>query len=251
MRGVKVGWLFDQGATVGGAELTQAEFRAAAPDDVEIVDCQPGQIEDCDRYVVHNCVTYDLEDLQRLDGKPVVKYWHDVGPWLQDGVKDWLIENALSICCSPLQADYMQLQALVIPPPVDLDRFMDAASRMNGGRKGAVCVASWRNAGKGQRKAMEWAEENGGLDIYGGGYLAPPGSREIAYEGMPALMARYQTFVFLPTVIEPFGRTVAEAWAAGCEIVTNGLVGARYWLEENPDALDTAAEDFWGVVLDA
>jgi len=64
-------------------------------------------------------------------------------------------------------------------------------------------------------------------------------------------MARYQTFVFLPTVIEPFGRTVAEAWAAGCEIVTNGLVGARYWLEENPDALDTAAEDFWGVVLDA
>jgi len=251
MRVVKVGWLFDQGATVGGAELTQAEFRAAAPDDVEIVDCQPGQIEDCDRYVVHNCVTYDLEDLQRLDGKPVVKYWHDVGPWLQNGVKDWLIENALSVCCSPLQADYMQLQALVIPPPVDLDRFMDAASRMNGGRKGAVCVASWRNAGKGQRRVMEWADANGGIDIYGGGYLAPPGSREIAYEGMPALMARYQTFVFLPTVIEPFGRTVAEAWAAGCEIVTNGLVGARYWLEENPEAMDTAAEDFWGVVLDA
>jgi len=248
---MRVGWLLDQGATVGGAELTQAEFRAAAPDDVEIVDCQPGQIEDCDRYVVHNCVTYDLEDLQRLDGKPVVKYWHDVGPWLQDGVKDWLIENALSICCSPLQADYMHLQALVIPPPVDLDRFMDAASRMNGGRKGAVCVASWRNAGKGQRKVMEWAEANGGIDIYGGGYLAPPGSREIAYEGMPALMARYQTFVFLPTVIEPFGRTVAEAWAAGCEIVTNGLVGARYWLEESPEAMDTAAEDFWGVVLDA
>ena len=248
---MRVGWLLDQGATVGGAELTQAEFRAAAPDDVEIVDCQPGQIEDCDRYVVHNCVTYDLEDLQRLDGKPVVKYWHDVGPWLQDGVKDWLIENALSICCSPLQADYMHLQALVIPPPVDLDRFMDAASRMNGGRKGAVCVASWRNAGKGQRKVMEWAEANGGIDIYGGGFLAPPGSREIAYEGMPALMARYQTFVFLPTVIEPFGRTVAEAWAAGCEIVTNGLVGARYWLEESPEAMDTAAEDFWGVVLDA
>jgi len=248
---MRVGWLFDQGETVGGAELTQAEFKAAAPEDVEIIDCQPGQIENCDRYVVHNCVTFELEDLQQLDGKPVVKYWHDVGPWLKDGVKDWLTANALSICCSPLQADYMGIEALVIPPPVDLGRFEEAASKMNGGRRGAVCVASWRNAGKGQRTAMEWAEQNGGLDIYGGGYLAPPSSREIAYEGMPALMARYQTFVFLPTVIEPFGRTVAEAWAAGCEIVTNGLVGARYWLEENPEAMDTAAEDFWGVVLDA
>jgi glycosyltransferase involved in cell wall biosynthesis len=68
---------------------------------------------------------------------------------------------------------------------------------------------------------------------------------------MPALLAEYERFVFLPTVIEPFGRTVVEAWAAGCEIITNGLVGARYWMEEDPGALETAGEDFWRVVLDA
>jgi hypothetical protein len=66
---------------------------------------------------------------------------------------------------------------------------------------------------------------------------------------MPALLARYKTLVFLPTVLEPFGRVVAEGWAAGCEIVTNGLVGAAYWIEEDPDAISTAAEDFWRVVL--
>jgi hypothetical protein len=42
---------------------------------------------------------------------------------------------------------------------------------------------------------------------------------------------------------------VAEAWAAGCAIVTNELVGAGYWIQENPEAIETAAEDFWKVVL--
>jgi glycosyltransferase involved in cell wall biosynthesis len=67
---------------------------------------------------------------------------------------------------------------------------------------------------------------------------------------MPALLARYETFVHLPVVIEPFGRLIAEAWAAGCAVVTNNLVGAKWWITENPDGLYTAGEDFWKVVLD-
>lgn len=141
--------------------------------------------------------------------------------------------------------------AVCIPPPVDLGRFERAAEGVNGNRAGSVCVASWRNAGKGQKKALEWAQSNGGLDFYGGGSLAPPGSQNVSYDDMPDLLARYKTFVFLPTVIEPFGRIVAEAWAAGCEVVTNWLVGARYWIEEDPAAIETAADDFWKVVLDA
>ena len=41
-------------------------------------------------------------------------------------------------------------------------------------------------------------------------------------------------------VLEPFGRVVAEAWAAGLEIVTNDLVGAKYWITEKPEAIETA-----------
>src|SRR4051812_23475160 len=98
---MRVGWLVDTTANPGGAELTQAEFRAAAPEGVEIVDCMPGHIESCDRYVVQNCVKYDAADISKLTGR-VVKYWHDVGPHIQPGVMDALDKaGAVHVCCSP------------------------------------------------------------------------------------------------------------------------------------------------------
>lgn len=260
---MRVGWLADVGATVGGAELTQAEFRAAGPGGVEIVDCYgdvevPGarvlrdgdSWEDCDRYVIHNCVTYSVEALAALSGKPVVKYWHDVGPHLQPGVREWLDGNAIQVCCSPLQAEYMGLNDPVcIPPPIDLSRFEAAAAKMNGDRAGSVCVGSWRNYGKAAHKVAEWGAKNGGVEFFGDGPFAPTGAVPVPYEAMPDLLAKYERFVFLPMVLEPFGRTVVEAWAAGCAVVTNGLVGARHWIERDEGAIESAAEDFWALVL--
>lgn len=247
---MRIGWLADHGETIGGAEFTQAEFRDAAPDGVVVIDCRPGDIDsDCDRYVIQNCVHYTVTDLLQLEGKPVFKYWHDVGPWLKPGVREWLDTNATSICCSPLQAEYMGLDdAVLIPPPVDLQRFAEAAEHVNGNRRGSVCVGSWRNWGKAPHKVAEWGAENGGVEFFGGGPWAPPGSIEVAYDQMPGLLAGYERFVFLPKVLEPFGRVVAEAWAAGCELVVNGNVGAADWIRNYPDAIETAAEDFWRVV---
>jgi hypothetical protein len=246
---MRVGWLMDVPDLPGGAEYTQAEFRAAAPEGVEIVDCPPGGVvHGLDRYVIHNCVQYTLDDLEPLSESRVVKYWHDVGPWITPEVRDWLAQQH-AICCSPIQAEYMGLDATCIPPAVDLRRFERAAEGVNGDRRGNVCVGSWRNYGKAPHKVAEWGSKNGGVDFYGGGFLAPPGSTEVAQDDMPALLARYERFVFLPVVIEPFGRLVAEAWASGCEVVTNGLVGAGYWIAEDPEAIETAAADFWKVVL--
>jgi hypothetical protein len=248
---VRVGWLADSAGVLGGAELTSAEFKAAAPDGVEIVDCPHGAvIPSCDRYVVQNCVMYSLEDFNWPGYRPVIKYWHDVGPHVQAPVRDWLETNAAMICCSPLQADAMGYDDVAhIPPPVNLSRFEEAAARQNGNRKGSVSVGSWRNYGKAPHRVEEWGAQNGGVDFYGGGMFAPGASREIPYESMPELLASYERFVFLPSVLEPFGRVVAEAWAAGCEIVTNDLVGAKWWITERPEAIETAAEDFWRVVL--
>lgn len=247
---MRVGWLADETDTPGGAELTQAEFANSAPEGIEIVACPPGKVrKDCDRYVIQNCVKYPVKDLARTEGKPIVKYWHDVGPWVQAGVKDWIAEHATQITCSPLQADYMGIDAVSIPPPVDLARFGIAAAAMNGGRAGNVCIGSWRNYGKAAHRVAEWAAQHGPVEFFGAGPFAPPGAREVAYEHMPALLASYERFVFLPAVIEPFGRLVAEAWAAGCEIVTNDLVGAKWWITERPEGLETAATDFWWVVL--
>jgi glycosyltransferase involved in cell wall biosynthesis len=248
---MRVGWLMDPAAYMGGAEHTQAEFRNAAPDGVEIVDCPPGEVDtDCDRFVIHNCVTYTLGDLEATAGRPAVKYWHDVGPHILPEVWGWLDKHTVRVCCSPVQADYMQVAARTIPPPVDLDRFRDAADRVNGSRRGVVSAGSWRNFGKAPHRAAEWAAAaGGGIDFYGDGPFAPDGCRSVAYDAMPGTLAAYDTFVYLPTVIEPFGRVVAEAWAAGCRIVTNRLVGAKWWIEHKPDALETAADDFWDLVL--
>ena len=165
---MRVGWLADTGSYVGGAELTQAEFKAAAPNGVEIVDCPVGMIvPGLDRYVIHNNVLYTLDDMERING-PCVRYWHDVGPHLHPGVREWLNENASHVCCSPLQAEYMGLDAVrCIPPPVDLSRFEQAAAQVNGSRSGSVCVASWRNYGKGPHKVLGV----GGQDWRGGRFL--------------------------------------------------------------------------------
>ncbi len=246
----RAGWLADSSENPGGAELTQAEFRAAAPEGVEVVDCPTGGVvPGLDVYVIHNNVTYTLADMEVIDG-PCIRYWHDVGPHVQPAVRQWLDDHALYVCCSPVQAKYMGLDATCIPPPVDLTRFEQAAARMNGNRSGQVCVGSWRNYGKAPHKVAEWAQDNGPVDFFGDGPLAPHGSRPVPYEAMPALLAQYETFVFLPLVLEPFGRLVVEAWAAGCAVVTNGQVGAVYWINEKPEALETAAADFWQLVLD-
>jgi hypothetical protein len=247
---MRIGWLVDDPEHPGGAELTQAEFRAAAPDGVEIIDCPPGKIDyyGCDRYVIQNCMRYSADELKALTGFPIIKYHNDVGPWLQPETRDFLDRAATNICCSPIQAEHMGLDdAICIPPPVDLQRFAEAGAKANGNRTGACSVGSWRNYGKAPHRAIEWTK--GRIDFYGGGPLAPPTSREIAYEAMPALLAQYKTLVFLPVVLEPFGRVVAEAWASGMEVVTNDLVGAKYWITEDPQAIETAASDFWRVVL--
>ena len=250
----RVGWLIDHVPFPGGAEMTAQEFRDAAPEGVEIVDCPPGEIQyDLDRYVIHNCVSYSSEEIDVLPAdKPLLKYWHDVGPHVHPRVKALLAEQARHICCSPIQVEQMGLEKrhpLLIPPAMNLQPFLDAAAQANGDRRGAVSVGSWANPGKAPHKVAEWGQAHEGVDFYGGGVCAPPGSRQVPHEALPLLLANYRTFVFLPTALEPFGRVVAEAWAAGCEIVTNGLVGATFWITKSPGSLDTAAEDFWKAVL--
>lgn len=244
---MRVGWLADQAPYVGGAELSQAEFRAAAPAGVEIVDCLPGQVADCDRYVIHNCLTYGVTDLEQIAGAPVVKYWHDVGPHVHPTVHAWFAEHATQVCCSPVQAEHMGITGPCVPPAINYEAFYAAADASED-RGGAVSIGAWQNPGKAPHAAGEWAGRQGvGIDFFGGGPCAPSGSQLVAPDAVPGILARYRTFVFLPTAMEPFGRVVAEAWAAGCEVVTNKLVGARWWIENDPDALTTAAEDFWKV----
>jgi hypothetical protein len=259
---MRVAWLADPGnadGSIGGAEMTQQEFRDAAPEGVETVTVSPDEVlttdklTTCDVACVFNCVFYPEGLIRALSGKRVVRYWNDVAPHGSPKLTLWLLGNATNVFCSPLHHERFpwrngkKYEFELIPPPVNLEPFRDAAESAQE-RSGAVSVAAWMNLGKAPHLAAEWAVGNGGLDFYGGGPFAPASSRPVGYDAMPSLLARYETFVFLPSALEPFCRLVVEADAAGCKVITNRLVGARYWLEKAPDKLESAADDFWKLV---
>lgn len=236
---VRVGWLHDDPGFVGGAELTQAEFYSAAPEGVETVICRPGSVaKGLDRYVVHNCQTYSSRDIDAMGDAPRIRYHHDVnrGPH---------VPSALHIFCSPAQRKRMDMEGRCIPPALDLSGFRQYANSNH--RGGAVCIGRMAY-GKGLEMLAEYEEP---VDVYSS--VPVPSEGQVRYRGatddVAATLARYERFVFLPTAFEPFGRAVVEAWAAGLQIITNRNVGARYWIESEPSKLDTAAEDFWRVVL--
>ena len=243
---ISVGWLADKHNPPGGAEFTQQEFRDAAPSDISVRDVETrGPLPaDIDKFVVHNCLTYE----RIPDWAPVIRYVHDL-----TGIH---CKPDKVIFCSPQQRDKYEMDGELIPPPIDLAKFRPPRQvKRNGKRNGICCVGAFMNPGKGGHLVEDWATTNDKIvDFYGWGPFSPQGPHiqdrgPIDKHLVPQLLWQYETFIFLPTCLEPFGRCVAEAWAAGCQVITNDLVGAKWWIENEPDALETAAGDFWKSVL--
>jgi glycosyltransferase involved in cell wall biosynthesis len=135
----------------------------------------------------------------------------------------------------------------LVPPAIPLARYASSAKRP----RGACWLGSGQHAGKGVLQACEWAQENEPIDFWGPVALAEtPWARvkgPVPHDHVPTILRLYKRFVFLPTATEPFGRAVAEAWAAGCELIVNRNVGALHWLER-PEKIESAGEDFWRLV---
>ena len=234
---MRVGWLVDDPGYVGGAELTMAEFRDAAPGGIEVIDCPPGGVVDgLDVYVLGNCRSYASEEL------PVADAWvyhHDLTPVPLPG------KRIRHIYCSPLQRERMKGAGECIPPAIDLGAFHHYASQDH--RHGSCCVGRMAY-GKGLELLAEYPEP---VDVYSSVPFITEGNAR--YQGktadVAATLAQYQRFVFLPTALEPCGRSVLEAWAAGLDLVVNRNVGAIYWIEQEPEALRTASADFWELIV--
>ena len=69
----------------------------------------------------------------------------------------------------------------------------------------------------------------------------------LGYEDMPAVFGRARRFIFNPRWPEPFGRTVAEAALAGCELQVQGEVGALSFERDlaDPGFYLGACTEFW------
>jgi glycosyltransferase involved in cell wall biosynthesis len=259
-----IGWLMDDPGYQGGAELDAEMLIAHAPSDVAVVRIPPDApfADFCDGYVVGNCVQYRAGHIQLLEHKPVIKRIYDLWPHGSTELKQWLLAHAsLVIPVSPMLLEINRLGAIAapiecIPCAVELDAF-EAPAAKGLRREGNVWIGRLY-AGKGVLALARWAENRRTeVDVYGfGPHEALVTGRlhyrgEIAPEQVADVLARYKTFVFLPTERDACPRSVIEAWAAGCELVVNNNVGTLWWLKHDPAALRQVCGCFWNAVRKA
>ena len=262
---MKIGWLADQIGYIGGAEISGSMLVNHAPDWAEIEFCPANRRppDDIDLWMLQNVVTYDARWCEVLFGAPIIKEFRD--PWHPGDpiFRRFVLDTAgLLIYNSKLARDrcpwYQGQPTAIVPPPVDLEVFRDAALP-DEQRSGNLFVGRIDFA-KGVHRAIDWALGTGeSLDIYGTGEFG--WGRDLpqrirfhgpqAYTRMPLLFGQAKRFVFLPGAYESYSRTTVEAWAAGCELILDqDKIGAIEWLRENPQAIemDAAIGAFWNTV---
>jgi len=150
---------------------------------------------------------------------------------------------------------------VAIPPAVDDELFTNEG----GPRSGAVWAGPYE-AGKGLRKAIDWACENKmSLDVYGIGRpflwlrryqgdiinLDDWDNKiriwdEVSHLEMPEIYNRHKVLVSLPMWFDPCPRACIEASMCGCRVVTNRDNGFASW-----DGVRNSSREFWDKFLKA
>ena len=155
----------------------------------------------------------------------------------------WAAEHATSVFTSPLHRDRFphRVEGESAPDPArDRPRALRRAGRAQaraapaGSARRCTPARGCSRRSSGPRRTSRSTSGACSPDQVAG-LAADPGARATSRPSTcrdPA--AATERFVFLPTTVEPFGRAVVEAWAAGCELIVNRNVGALHWLE-NPD----------------
>lgn len=230
----------------GGAEMSDAAYRAQAPDDVEIVVCGPQEWEralDCDRIVVTGTDLLSEQAMIRLaDESPMVFVHHEQ---TESPGRMVLLESA---------------EPFVVHTPAHLDRelkwvtpkwsemvlsYFDTSECHEAKKEPFAVWAARNHPQKGLMQARLWAHAAGFPLV-------------ILYEHdrseVLQFMSRAQAFVHLPLTFESEGRAVMEAVLSGCVVQTNKNVGVTSipgWDDKTRlrDMVDRAGYDFWRLAV--
>ena len=260
----KIGWLQSDVGIKGGAEMSCGALMANAPEWVAGYVCPPNKRppRDLDAFVIQNSTTYTQRWVEELSLKPVIRHIRD--PWYAgDAVlRRWILDHAaLLIFSSPTQVEAFaypfNVPHVTIPVPVDLEPFRRAA-RPPDEREGTVFVGR-ADVYKGAHRVVDWALRTGeALTVIGDNRYMEFGDLpariqflgNVDYGRMPELLGGAKRYLALPEWPEAFGRSVAEAWAAGCELLIDGRVGAQWWIDNEPERIgfDGPIAEFWDAV---
>lgn len=277
---MKVAWIQDMDpfTDAGGAQQTDKShilFGIRNGHEVEVILKDQFYDDNIDLTVVSNAQSFSTEFLNSLR-IPYVIFLHDYwglcryrlfypmqdkcrSCYLKDRFLLFLQNSALIIWLSPLHREswlftYPELKEhkhTIIPSAINVDLFYNLEQE----RHGVLAI----NAGlkfKGVSRFREWAEEHRdvNIDLVGSiDELLPNNVHSINFVPplkMNGLYNKYQKFIHLPTTPQPFERTVAEAYLAGCEIIGNRNIGALSfpWFTDREMVricLQTVNKQFW------
>ena len=232
------------GKYAGGAEMTDAGYIDASPEEVHLIHSDNWELAlDYETIIVAGTDQLPNHAMHRLAQRnPVVMLHHRQ---TQTEARQVLLSSArVLICHTPKHLEMEtawtspQSTAWVISHH-DLSEFTTAT------KEDFALWAARNEYQKGLDNALRWASDRGvRLETY---WDKP---REVVLE----TMSRARYFVFLPNDFDAEPRTLIEAVLSGCEIHTNTLAGLTSIPEwHNPERLaelvSTANRRFWEVAL--
>ena len=180
-----------------------------------------------------------FEDI--VENKTFVRYVHDYD-WVYGTIPETFIakmfsKSKINIFLSPLHFKRTKMTGLpidnhaIIPPQISL-RAQSGGTR----RSNFVIYTGGIATHKGITNIINYALLNPHLTFHLYGWVENssivkrlPNNvkvfEPIKHDGIYARLRDYEYFIHLPLWNEPFGRSVAEAYLAGCKLITNGKVG--------------------------
>ena len=223
------------GQFAGGAEMLDWDMVAAAPDGVEVDWIGPGEWErafDYQRVVITGTDMLSQQAMLELaEVKPLVWVHHEQN---RTAARAYLLGMAEPfVCMSDLHAESEASWTGVNPEVcngwIDLSDITPAV-------KGDHALWAARNhPQKGRLAARMWAAAN---------RVELRELTDVPRSTVLQAMSEARTFVFLPQRLDACPRTLIEAEAAGCEIVTNHHAGRRQPGPLN-EVMETQREQFW------
>lgn len=234
---------------IGGAEMSDWEYRQQAPKDVQIQLVTAYNFDDFDpnsfdRIIVTGTETFsDKQLLQLADFEPIVFVHHLQTP--RQSLKMLIDSSSLFITHTPAH----MLKELAWTQPRNtaqvLSYFDTSNIRPKPKTKHQGVWAARSHPLKGLLGSQMWAEQRG---------IALKCFSDSPRQRVLDALASAEWFVHLPLAFESECRTVMEAVLSGCKVHTNNLVGITSvddWHE--PDVLrkmiDSAGSTFWKLVL--
>jgi glycosyltransferase involved in cell wall biosynthesis len=261
---MKISWVHDYKLSqwLGGAQLTNEYMINTSPYEVETFYPQNFSREKVDGtlIILNNTGLFNFSDLAWIrDTQKYIKYEHDYSfcrgrHAVHDCSKECpdtlefytsLFENALlSIFLSPAHRDvylkYMSLTSIHLQPsPINVDRFQYTGPKEN--IYLAVGEDSWH-------KGSDLIKREFPNLVFLGG------KNKVPYQEIHKYFNKAKYFVHKPRWIEPFGRTIAEAYCSSCELIVNDNIGflSYPWdYSDRPFVLDQlrqAPNTFWKTI---